>query len=379
MLSEKIEERIRELERRLADTTPNKHTQKSINYLRASIAKLRDQLVRVASNKSGGGAGFGVKKTGDAQVAFIGFPSVGKSTLLNLLTGGHTSSKVAAYDFTTLAAVPGMMEVERARVQLIDLPGIVLGAATGRGRGKEVLGAVRTAELILVLVCFRGDGTINFDDLATIRKELADAGIRLNQRPARIVVKPAARGGIGLTARGHQLMDRDEVKALLNEFGYHNAGVYFNQPDVTPAQLIDHLLGNRVYTREFVVINKSDLAKAPVDPAEVTRAVGHDHWQLISAANGDNVDALRHAIFRELGLIRVYLKPPGRDADLEDPVIMRRGDTLAELCRKLHKTFLSSYRYALVWGDKVKHPGQKFHTTGYELADGDVVSIYLRR
>jgi ribosome-interacting GTPase 1 len=139
-MSEKIEERIKELEERMAATQVNKHTQKSINYLRAQIAKLRDQLVTIASSKKGGGTGFGVKKTGDAQVAFIGFPSVGKSSLLNLLTEGRTDSRVAAYDFTTLTAIPGMMEILRAKIQLIDLPGIILGAATGKGRGKEILG-----------------------------------------------------------------------------------------------------------------------------------------------------------------------------------------------------------------------------------------------
>ncbi|MFX1339853.1 MAG: GTPase, partial [Promethearchaeota archaeon] len=113
-MSEKVEERIKELEERLANTVPNKHTMKSINYMKAQIAKLREDLIRIASSKKGGGTGFGIKKSGDAQVAFIGFPSVGKSSLLNLLTEGDTHSKVAAYDFTTITAIPGMMNIEKA-------------------------------------------------------------------------------------------------------------------------------------------------------------------------------------------------------------------------------------------------------------------------
>ena len=139
-MAEKIEDRIKELEERMAKTIPNKHTQKSINFIRSQLAKCRDELVRIASTKRGGGSGFGVKKSGDRQVAFIGYPSVGKSSLLNLLTEGHTDSKVAAYDFTTLSAIPGMMEIEQAKIQLIDLPGIILGAASGRGRGRVKCG-----------------------------------------------------------------------------------------------------------------------------------------------------------------------------------------------------------------------------------------------
>ncbi|MHA1478791.1 MAG: GTPase, partial [Promethearchaeota archaeon] len=194
-------------------------------------------------------------------MAFIGFPSVGKSSLLNLLTEGNTNSKVAAYDFTTVTAIPGMMDIEEAKVQLIDLPGIILGAAAGKGRGKEVLAAVRSAELVLIIICFRSDGTINFSDLKSIRMELNNAGIRLNTSPPRIVIKERTRGGIHFTYKGHQIMDADEVKSLMNELKVRNAGVYFSEPDTTPDQLIDFVFGNRIYTREFVVINKSDLMK----------------------------------------------------------------------------------------------------------------------
>lgn len=378
-MTEKLDERLKELEERMASTVPNKHTQRSINFLRAQIARIKDDMVRVASSKKGGGVGFGVKKSGDAQVAFIGFPSVGKSSLLNILTEGDTHSKVAAYDFTTITAIPGMMKILQAKIQLIDLPGVILGAAVGKGRGKEVLGAARSADLVLIIICFRPDGLIRYTDLTTIRKELYDAGIRLNQVAPRVTVAVKERGGIGFTGQGHQTMDRDEVKALMQDLGFHNATVFFHEPNITPDQLIDHVLGNRVYTREFVVINKSDLMKEPISPAEVTATIGHDHWVMISALNQDNIDGLRRRIFEELRLIRVYLKPPGREADMNSPMILRSGDTIEVLCRKIHQSFVDTFRYVLIWGPSAKHPGQKFSSMDHVFEDGDVVSIYLRR
>ncbi len=378
-MSEKIEERIKELEQRLADTVPNKHTQRSINYLRAQIAQCRDDLVRIASSKKGGGVGFGIKKTGDATCAFIGWPSVGKSSLLNLLTGGTTHSKVAAYDFTTIRAIPGMMDIEQAKIQLIDLPGIILGAAVGKGRGKEVLAAARSADLVLIILTFRDDGTIRYSDLNTIRKELSDAGIRLNDAPRRITITIRERGGIGWVPHGEQIMDRDEVKALANDLGIKHAAVYFHDPNITPEQMIDHYMGNRVYIREFVIINKSDLMKPPTPPEEINVKIGHERWVMVSALKEENIDMLRHKIFQELKLIRIFLKTPTGEADLEHPLILHEGDTLETLCRKIHKQFVDLFRYALIWGKSAKHAGQKFSTLDHVIEDGDIITIYLRR
>lgn len=75
----------------------------------------------------------------------IGFPSVGKSTLLTKLTGGV--SAVAAYEFTTLTAVPGKFQHNGATIQLLDLPGIIEGASKGLGRGRQVIAVAKTADL----------------------------------------------------------------------------------------------------------------------------------------------------------------------------------------------------------------------------------------
>ena len=136
-----LEEQIQELEAELTKTPYNKATSKHIGRIKAKIARLRDEAVNRALKSSGGGEGFTVKKSGDATAVLVGFPSTGKSTLLNKLTG--TSSAVAAYEFTTLTVVPGALEHKGAKIQLLDMPGLIAGAAMGKGRGKEVIGVVR--------------------------------------------------------------------------------------------------------------------------------------------------------------------------------------------------------------------------------------------
>ena len=71
----------------------------------------------------------------------MGFPSVGKSTFLSKIT--KTKSEVAAYSFTTLTAIPGVLEYGGAEIQVLDLPGIIEGASEGKGRGRQVISAAK--------------------------------------------------------------------------------------------------------------------------------------------------------------------------------------------------------------------------------------------
>lgn len=74
-------------------------------------------------------------------MALVGFPSVGKSTFLSKIT--KTKSEAASYSFTTLTAIPGVLEYGGAEIQILDLPGIIEGASEGKGRGRQVISAAK--------------------------------------------------------------------------------------------------------------------------------------------------------------------------------------------------------------------------------------------
>ena len=97
-------------------TQKNKATAKHVGLLKAQLAKLRRELIEPKGGGAAAGVGFDVAKTGDARVGFVGFPSVGKSTLLSNLAGVY--SEVAAYEFTTLTTVPGLIKYKGAKIQV---------------------------------------------------------------------------------------------------------------------------------------------------------------------------------------------------------------------------------------------------------------------
>ena len=145
---------------------------------------------------------------------------MGKSTLLSNLAGVY--SEVAAYEFTTLTTVPGCIKYKGAKIQLLDLPGIIEGAKDGKGRGRQVIAVARTANLIFIVL----DVLKPLGHKQIIEKELEGFGIRLNKTPPNIIFKKKEKGGINLQTMVPQSeLDLDLVKTILLEYKISNADV----------------------------------------------------------------------------------------------------------------------------------------------------------
>ncbi|HIJ97766.1 TPA: GTP-binding protein [archaeon] len=358
-----IQDKIKEIEEEIQNTPNNKMSQHHIGKLKAKLANLRMQVAAgKGSSKGAASLGYSLKKSGDATVVLVGFPSVGKSTLLNALSGEEISP-VAAYEFTTLTVIPAMLLYRGVRIQILDVPGLVAGAASGKGRGKEVLAVLRNAELLLIM----GDA-LKLPQIESIKKELYDAGIRMNEIPPRVTVEKKIKGGIYISKQpGCQLSD-NEIKSVLNEFGYHSADVTVKQ-DITVDQLIDHVAGNRKYVKTLFVVNKVDLLKNK-------KSLPADYIQ-VSAEEGAGLDNLKEQIYQKLGFIRIYLKPPGREPDFVNPLILPGDATVLNVCNKLHKDFKSKFRWALVTGKSVKFNGQRVGID-HKLLDEDIITVVVR-
>lgn len=158
-------------------------------------------------------------KSGDARVVMIGFPSVGKSTLLNKLT--PTESVAAHYEFTTLTCIPGKISYKGASIQLLDLPGIIEGASQGKGRGRQVVAVAKTADLVLMML----DATKSNDHRRLLERELEQVGIRLNKKKPNIYFKQKTGGGITFNATCK--LSHIDAKLVYNIL--HNYSTFFNR------------------------------------------------------------------------------------------------------------------------------------------------------
>ncbi|KAH0471934.1 MAG: uncharacterized protein KVP18_002841 [Porospora cf. gigantea A] len=362
-----VVQKIKEIEDEMARTQKNKATNAHLGMLKAKLAKLKAQLIDggTKSGGGGGGEGFDVSKTGDARVGLIGFPSVGKSTLLNKLTG--TFSEVAAYEFTTLTCVPGVFKYKGAKIQLLDLPGIIEGAKDGKGRGRQVIGVARTCGLILICL----DVMKPMTHKKIIERELEGFGIRLNKTPPDIKFEKKDTGGITIVNTCTLTnLDESTIKSICQEYRF-TSGVWHIRCDATADDIIDVIEGNRVYTPAIYVMNKID--QISIEELDIISQI--PHYVPISAHHEWNLDGLIERIWEYLNLIRIYTKPRGQIPDYSSPVILKAAKpTVRQFCTRIHKQLLEQFKYSWVWGQSVKHNPQKVGID-HLLFDEDVVQI----
>ncbi|KAG9100946.1 hypothetical protein FRC06_003513 [Ceratobasidium sp. 370] len=342
-------QKIKEIEDEMARTQKNKATSYHLGLLKAKLAKLRRELISPAGGGGGGaGVGFDVARTGIASVGFVGFPSVGKSTLMSKLTGTH--SEAAAYEFTTLTTVPGTLKVHGAPIQILDL-------------------LARTCNLIFIVL----DVLKPLGDKKVIETELEGFGIRLNKKPPQIIVRKKDKGGIAITNTVPLTnLDHESIKAVLSEFRISNADVAIREPDATTDDLIDVIEGNRVYIPAIYVLNKIDA----ISIEELDLLYKIPNSCPISSKEWMNIDELIEQMWTALDMVRVYTKPRGLAPDYSAPVVLRRGKSSVEdFCNSIHKEIAKQMKYAVVWGSSAKHSrGQKVGLD-HVLEDEDVVSI----
>jgi ribosome-interacting GTPase 1 len=280
-------------------------------------------------------------------------------------------STVGAFTFTTLTVVPGMMEYRGAKIQVLDLPGIIKGASTGKGLGKRILSVARTADLVLLML----DVFQPYHENVLVT-ELGNIGIRLNQLPPNITIEKAAMGGIAVAQQVKlKKISEKHLKDILHLYGIVSARVVIRE-DITSEQLADFIAGNISYSKAITIVNKVDLVDKKF-LKELKKKIKSEVIE-VSANSDINIELLKEKIYEKLKFIRIYMRPKGGETDFKEPLIAREGDTVEDICNKLHRRMKRAFRFGLVWGKSVKFGGQRVGLT-HILLDEDVLTIIKKR
>jgi len=306
------EEKVEALETMLAIMPKHKGTDKLRAELRRRIAKFSDEALR-RPTLSRKGSAYNIRKEGAGQVALVGLPNAGKSQLVSVLTEAFTT--VADYPYATKEPLPGMMKFENIQIQLLDMPPI-----TDREAKPWFSHLLRNADVLLIMIDLAEDP---LTQLEAIFAELEGMKIKLGTKEG----------------QSEELMPGEVRRRALiagNKRDLDNSGRHYS--------ILSSRCGGKFSVLAFSAIDKSTLRD------------------------------LKQALYRSLGVIRVYTKSPGGKPDFEDPIILDKGSTVEDAAESVHKEFRSRLKYAQVWGSG-KYDGQRVKR-GHVLADGDVVELH---
>lgn len=308
-----VEEKIEALQRMLALLPKHKGTERIQADLKRRLAKLKEMEQQQRSKRGGGADPFYVPRHGAGQVVAVGFPNVGKSSLLSALSGVHL--EVADYPYTTQRPYPVMMTYENLQIQLVDTPPIV-------GEVEPAFaGMIRRADEALLIVDLSTDEC--FDQLESLLKGLETRRLKmvkepLNDNPANPIVERAA-----------------------------------------------ILVGNKLDAPEaeerFMLLQETYNERLPMIAVSAKERVG--------------IDELKRMIFEGLRIIRVYSKPPGKEPQLDKPFVLKKGTTILDFAEEVHRDFPERLKYARVWGSS-EFPGQPV-SKDFVLQDGDIVELHV--
>jgi ribosome-interacting GTPase 1 len=309
------EEKVAALEEMIRELPKHKHTEKMYADLKTRLSKLKKEGEKKPAGQSRHFEGYSIEREGVGQVVLLGAPNAGKSALLGALSNAPV--EVTDYPFATRKPVPGMVRHQDVRVQVVDTPSI-----SPEFLDPFLMPFVRNADAAVLCVDLSSPDFA--DQPGWVEAALADAHIELFT------------GAVATTQR-------------------------MDSPRRLPA---------------FLAATKADHPDAEV-AMELLREVVADRLAIlpVSVERPDTLAAFAASCFGLFGLVRVYSKQPGKEADRDEPFLVPAGSNVLDVAEKVHREIRERFAFARVWGPG-KYDGQRV-ARDYRVEDGDVIELHV--
>ncbi len=365
------QEKVRLMQEFLSLCPKHKGTAKLLAQVKRKIALLQREIEAKKAQKKGAGPKFFIEKEGAAQIAILGPTNVGRSSFLAAVT--NANPLISSVPYTTVKPVPGMLPYEDIQFQLVEAPALVKDAADGKAGGLQTLSLARNADGLIVMVDLANRPQ---EQLLMVIDELEKA--RLLVEPPQGQVEIVRRSyGAGVRVVGGQLAGCtvEDVGRLLADYRIQTATVKI-RGKVTLEDIEDSIFANALYKPTLIVANKADLPEAKQGLKGLMEFVGQRLQVFpVSSKYGQGLEKIGEALFKMLGIMRVYTKETQRREPSPEPIVVKGEATVIDIAKMIHSEFFRNFKYARIWGPSAKYTGEKVGSK-HILKDGDILEIH---
>jgi ribosome-interacting GTPase 1 len=366
-------EKLLALQEFLSSIPKHKGNEKLRSQIKKKISSLRLEIESEKRKSKHSTYAYKFEKTAAAQVAILGLTNVGKSSLLASLT--NAKPEVNSYPYTTKSPIAGTMNFEDIQFQLIELPAPVIKGFNEAFWESRILELIKSLDALIIMVDLTKNPCFQFK---LILNALNEAGISL-ERPKTKVEIDIKKSGVGIqTIVMGNLIDctSEDLKKLFNDYGIKNARITLlgsiRLKDVENA-ILERI---KIFKPSLILANKIDLCELEASLMELKECIkGEIPMIPVSCKTKQGLNELGKSLFNILGIVRVYTKNPKSKEVSKNPIVIKRGSTIADVAKKIHSGFIEFFNYAKVWGKSAKFPGEK---VGIEhlVEDGDILEIH---
>ena len=326
------------------------------------IAKLKNKIEKQKTQTKGKGSGYSinVKKEGCGQIAVIGTPNTGKSSLINSISNANLT--VGNYEFTTTKPEVATMDYKGTMVQLVEVPALIEDSSKGKANGIQLLSVVRNADAVVVVL----EEDKAQEQLNILMKETKEVHIKLNQKKPLIKITTSKFPGIDITGKKFLKVETKVLIEFLKSMSLQNCNVIINEK--ADLKKISEVLDNRIEYKKILAVITKGKGKE-IDLKDLNgKKVKYTHY------SKENLKEIKKEIFSLLGKILIYTRRPGEREDLNEPMVLPKGTAVKEVAKVLHRDFAQNLKYVKVWGSS-SFPGQKV-SKNFKLKDGDLIEVY---
>jgi small GTP-binding protein len=361
----------------LAEVPQHKGTMKLRGTVKRKMALIREDLDKKKAQRTGirsGGPKFYIEKEGSAQIALVGMTNVGKSSLLAAVSNAKV--EVSPVPFTSRDPVPSIMNYKDIQLQIVETPALIVGSSDGKMWGTQTIASARNADGLIIMVDLSNDPV---NQLKVVQGELEKARIATSKPKGKIEIDRKHTGAALRIVLVGKLLDGNmrEVEKLLREHRINDAIVKISG-EVTLEDIEDAIYETTMFKPTLILANKLDVKGVEANLRVLERYVqGKMPIIAVSCEQKRGLDKLGEAIFNTLGVIRIYTKEPNKRDPSEKPFTLKRGATLQDLAKSIHREFIDNFAYARVWAKRLVFSPQKVGLT-FVLDDGDIVEIHTK-